>query len=156
MKSDLGDRNNDGRLLPPLHVGARVSMKSGLGDRNNPATPPGTYYCGGPGLNEVRSWRPEQSGKEPYQSEGHFLVSMKSGLRDRNNAKPSAEPWAGTPVSMKSGLRDRNNLRRLAALQENIITVSMKSGLRDRNNAAHSGREGEAASGVSMRLIHRV
>ena len=59
---------------------------------------------------------------------------MKSGLRDRNNAKPSAEPWAGTPVSMKSGLRDRNNLRRLAALQENIITVSMKSGLRDRNN----------------------
>ena len=27
----------------------------------------------------------------------------------------------------------------------------MKSGLRDRNNAAHSGREGEAASGVSMK-----
>ncbi len=62
-----------------------VSMKSGLGDRNNwPIERPasiGTSNC----LNEVRSWRPEQS-RVPVDTLSDFvLVSMKSGLGDRNN-----------------------------------------------------------------------
>ena len=36
------------------------------------------------GLNEVRSWRPEQSDRDPVVV-AKWGVSMKSGLGDRNN-----------------------------------------------------------------------
>ena len=66
-------------------VAPGVSMKSGLGDRNNPMKP-NPPADDSPGLNEVRSWRPEQflqtkriNWRVPLD------VSMKSGLGDRNN-----------------------------------------------------------------------
>ena len=58
MKSGLGDRNNMCETRK-LKKDMSVSMKSGLGDRNN--RPPRNWrppILGG--LNEVRSWRPEQ------------------------------------------------------------------------------------------------
>ena len=39
-------------------------------------------------LNEVRSWRPEQSADESTWPYWMTIVSMKSGLGDRNNGSP--------------------------------------------------------------------
>ena len=60
MKSGLGDRNNRAAAAAQSATLASVSMKSGLGDRNNYDR----YRLVAPSnkrLNEVRSWRPEQS-----------------------------------------------------------------------------------------------
>ena len=66
MKSGLGDRNNDRRVLSRRCAG-RVSMKSGLGDRNNGLHAQPRLGHPGSCLNEVRSWRPEQSaGEHPH------------------------------------------------------------------------------------------
>ena len=59
MKSGLGDRNNQRRIPNPTSR-PRVSMKSGLGDRNNCIYEVVSTRVED-GLNEVRSWRPEQS-----------------------------------------------------------------------------------------------
>ena len=75
----------------------RVSMKSGLGDRNNAPAPP-TSLSPTIGLNEVRSWRPEQYPCFFGRSETAVGVSMKSGLGDRNNS--GTWPRSG---SMRSG-----------------------------------------------------
>ena len=85
-----------------------VSMKSGLGDRNN--SPSDRKMDGsGLGLNEVRSWRPEQYRIDPGTPPNQ-IVSMKSGLGDRNNLLVAGSvPASKLNVSMKSGLRDRNN-----------------------------------------------
>ena len=59
MKSGLGDRNNRRSPVRGSVAIDHVSMKSGLGDRNNRQIEkylPLTCI----GLNEVRSWRPEQ------------------------------------------------------------------------------------------------
>ena len=45
----------------------------------------------GSGLNEVRSWRPEQSEGRGLLGGGD-PVSMKSGLGDRNNPRPPRPP----------------------------------------------------------------
>ena len=59
-------------------------MKSGLGDRNNlPGLRSKRCWCDG--LNEVRSWRPEQYEDRLLRSCSTMRVSMKSGLGDRNN-----------------------------------------------------------------------
>ena len=83
-------------------------MKSGLGDRNNDSH---LVYCiyGGKGLNEVRSWRPEQFLDPPRMLRLAPSVSMKSGLGDRNNEEVLEEAGETIGVSMKSGLGDRNN-----------------------------------------------
>ena len=87
-------------------------MKSGLGDRNK-NTRRGLEHARSQGLNEVRSWRPEQSW---IHGRARFIwcpaVSMKSGLGDRNNAGATLVLPRHLPdVSMKSGLGDRNNHR---------------------------------------------
>ena len=76
MKSGLGDRNNLIHTFPPVRVRDSVSMKSGLGDRNNRQIEkylPLTCI----GLNEVRSWRPEQW----LASEGGPDKGLYQGLR---------------------------------------------------------------------------
>ena len=60
-----------------------VSMKSGLRDRNNGSSQSPTARED-QGLNEVRSWRPEQYASI-LRTSGVLQVSMKSGLRNRNN-----------------------------------------------------------------------
>ena len=67
-------------------------MKSGLGDRNNMlgmimAAPPAF------GLNEVRSWRPEQFSGGAVPGCQQPRVSMKSGLGDRNNMAVASETF---------------------------------------------------------------
>ena len=132
MKSGLGDRNNDRRVLSRRCAG-RVSMKSGLGDRNNPLEKE-KYLRQQRRLNEVRSWRPEQSAHQALRQRGVLNVSMKSGLGDRNNPQQVVELATGAVlVSMKSGLGDRNNQERAPAIGV-PRDVSMKSGLGDRNN----------------------
>ena len=59
-------------------------MKSGLGDRNNQGDVELTV-ARQLGLNEVRSWRPEQCGNAQLTKFVNSIVSMKSGLGDRNN-----------------------------------------------------------------------
>ena len=128
-------------------------------------------------LNEVRSWRPEQSTSGRRENLRRPSVSMKSGLGDRNNRhrrgrtlklvgclnevrswRPEqsvrrARWWASLApeVSMKSGLGDRNNagITRLLGLE---IMVSMKSGLGDRNNPEKPLRHWpQLGPGVSMK-----
>ena len=92
-----------------------------------------------PGLNEVRSRRPEQSGRNRNHYAHRHHVSMKSGLGDRNNeyeTRDGQRRTAAEVVSMKSGLGDRNNLPRVAAVATVPFYVSMKSGLGDRNNGS--------------------
>ena len=60
MKSGLGDRNN-AAFGAEAAEDEKVSMKSGLGDRNNRGLG-ASGRSSELGLNEVRSWRPEQSG----------------------------------------------------------------------------------------------
>ena len=72
MKSGLGDRNNENTMDIVVTELGNVSMKSGLGDRNNWQSPSRTCLSRAhAGLNEVRSWRPEQSG--PYSAEKAVL-----------------------------------------------------------------------------------
>ena len=108
MKSGLGDRNNEPVFSPRSLQTSPVSMKSGLGDRNNFGC---AKWRGIPniGLNEVRSWRPEQSGQAMRVTPGSGQVSMKSGLGDRNNEVVEDWDCSDLEVSMKSGLGDRNN-----------------------------------------------
>ena len=60
-------------------------MKSGLGDRNNSTSLPLVNNPPETCLNEVRSWRPEQSDALLESIADLVAVSMKSGLGDRNN-----------------------------------------------------------------------
>ena len=108
MKSGLRDRHNHRHPIHHPRRRIQVSMKSGLGDRNNwgrVAMAKRTVQS----LNEVRSWRPEQSALSP-QEIAALLASMKSGLGDRNNpCGPHETTNDDRDVSMKSGLGDRNN-----------------------------------------------
>ena len=138
-----------------------VSMKSGLGDRNNQYRVDCAEFGVQHGLNEVRSWRPEQCGVLGDELQGIFGVSMKSGLGDRNNTVATRfGAVENLPVSMKSGLGDRNNKPPRTALEPKsgclnevrswrpeqydwqgsfvaaCCEVSMKSGLGDRNNGS--------------------
>ena len=107
-----------------------------------------------PGLNEVRSRRPEQSGRNRNHYAHRHHVSMKSGLGDRNNeyeTRDGQRRTAAEVVSMKSGLGDRNNLPRVAAVATVPFYVSMKSGLGDRNNEDNTPRRMAALICVSMK-----
>ena len=110
-------------------------MKSGLGDRNNSSPVVQPPYRPN-GLNEVRSWRPEQSAYHERRCPGWLDVSMESGLGDRNNpATPPGTYYCGGP-----GLNEIRSWRpeqsgKEPYQSEGHFLVSMKSGLRDRNNA---------------------
>ena len=68
-----------------LNSGISVSMESGLRDRNN-GRDRGSEPQIAERLNEVRSWRPEQSADPVFRvARWTSDVSMKSGLGDRNN-----------------------------------------------------------------------
>ena len=110
-------------------------------------------------LNEVRSWRPEQSHQPPAVSPPSPKVSMKSGLGDRNNQETGSgmqrtrsglnevRSWrpeqctAATASSTASAAR-LNEVRswrpeqccRRQTIPMPTNFVSMKSGLGDRNN----------------------
>ena len=104
-------------------------------------------------LNEVRSWRPEQSVVVDVSGiDDTEIVSMKSGLRDRNN-RDSVDNIVSSIkcVSMKSGLRDRNNIVDALITELRETTVSMKSGLRDRNNIVVFNDMPKAEFVVSMK-----
>ena len=107
MKSGLGDRNNGVSPLPALPDDP-VSMKSGLGDRNNRGLG-ASGRSSELGLNEVRSWRPEQCPMN--ESRG----SSTARLNEVRSWRPEQLPNNVTrvsqyrSVSMKSGLGDRNN-----------------------------------------------
>ena len=112
--------------------------------------PESAIWLRGYGLNEVRSWRPEQCIIRGF-SNPQNSVSMKSGLGDRNNipqfhAAPSRDL---RPVSMKSCLGDRNNWRQ-PVVRTPKTGVSMKSGLGDRNNSG-STVTGNPKTEVSMK-----
>ena len=96
MKSGLGDRNNAADL-DVWAIIREVSMKSGLGDRNNSVSGHVRFDLT-ESLNEVRSWRPEQSGAFQVCGESDD-VSMKSGLGDRNNRRVITEKVTNSPPS---------------------------------------------------------
>ena len=93
MKSGLRDRNNIVVFNDMPKAEFVVSMKSGLRDRNN-------FSCrvrkrlNAERLNEVRSWRPEQSVVVDVSGiDDTEMVSMKSGLGDRNNQKAPSHAY---------------------------------------------------------------
>ena len=158
MKSGLGDRNNSTLKHHRHETACTVSMKSGLGDRNNRADPI-PHITLPPGLNEVRSWRPEQSTSGRRENLRRPSVSMKSGLGDRNNT--SSHLAAASAISCLNEVRSwRPEQFRYSASEYNQVSrglnevrswrpeqfaanimadelatlVSMKSGLGDRNN----------------------
>ena len=83
-------------------------MKSGLGDRNNVRVDRNNENTT-KGLNEVRSWRPEQSEHDVLRHWTQHRLNEVRSWRPEQYEDRLLRSCSTMRVSMKSGLGDRNN-----------------------------------------------